>query len=194
VFDSYRTREVGCVAQECEEHQGYHISADTMYVETIPIERKKSVEKEFPSYEKILITDLTNYSAPIVRYEIGDVGNLSERRCPCGRGLPLLENIGGRISDLLYTPEGKKVSPVTVIPNLFHLIGIMNQFQIIQDKYDQLIIKLVKPEPEKFLIDRQKENIKKIFGSKMKVRYQIVDSIDPLKSGKYSFVISKIKN
>lgn len=194
VFDSYRTREMGCVAQECEENNGYHISADTVYVETIPIDGSLSLENAVVNNGKILITDLTNFSAPLIRYEIGDVGSISERSCACGRGLPLLEDIGGRISDLLFTPEGKKVSPVTIIPNLFHLIGIMNQFQITQDSYDHIAIKIVKPAPDNALINRQKENIRKIFGLEMKVSYQFVDQIDPLASGKYSFVISKIRD
>ena len=194
VFDSYRTREVGCVAQECEEHNGYHISADTVYIETAPVDEGSSLRQRAPSHQKLLVTDLTNFSAPLIRYEIGDVGSISEHGCPCGRGLPLLCDIGGRISDLLFTPEGNKVSPVTVIPNLFHLIGIMNQFQIIQDSYNHITIKLVKPAPENTLIELQKENIMKIFGTEMKVSYKLVDQIEPLASGKYSFVISKIRN
>jgi phenylacetate-CoA ligase len=194
VFDSYRTREAGCLAQECELHDGLHISAETVYVETLPND-KNEYGPEGGAQEsegKILVTDLTNFAVPLIRYEIGDIGTLSDRSCQCGRGSPLIDHIGGRISDMLYTPEGKRVPPVTLIPNLFHLIGIMNQFRIIQDRLDHLTIQMVKPAPHKGLLDRQQENIRRIFGQNTKTTYEYVDRIEPLRSGKYAFVVSKI--
>lgn len=194
VFDSYRTREAGCIAQECEFHNGFHISAETAYVEVVPDQREKHyTDAGLNGIEgKIVVTDLTNYAAPLIRYEIGDIGTLSDRKCECGRGLPLIDNIGGRISDVLYTSEGKKISPVTVIPNLFHLVGIMNQFRLIQDRMDHIVIQMVKPAPDKKLLERQQENIKQIFGKNIKITYEYLDRIEPLGSGKYSFVVSKI--
>lgn len=195
VFDSYRTREAGCIAQECGIHNGFHISVETVYVEIIPNQSQTHGAAEVGGAieGKIVITDLTNLALPLIRYEIGDIGTLSDRSCPCGRGLPLLDHIGGRISDLLYTPEGQKVSPVTVIPNLFHLIGIMNQFRIIQDRLDHLIIQMVQPAPDKNLLKRQQENIRRIFGLNMQTTYEYLDRIEPLASGKYAFVVSKIR-
>lgn len=194
VFDSYRTREVGCIAQECEEHNGYHISAESVLVETVtPDAAGKLRNTDHGEEGKIIVTDLVNYGMPFIRYEIGDIGVLSNRACACGRGLPLLESIGGRISDLLFTPDKKKVSPVTIIPNMFHLIGILNQFRIIQDRYDHITIQMVRPEPSEKLLRRQGEAIESIFGPAMQVSYEYVEHIAPLKSGKYSFVVSRIE-
>lgn len=192
IYDSYRTREAGCIAQECEMHNGLHISAETAYVEVVPHPKNGEGSGQDENEGKILITDLTNFAAPLIRYEIGDVGSLSERECECGRGLPLIDHIGGRISDMLYASDGKKISPVTVIPNLFHLTGIMNQFRIIQDRMDHITIQMVKPAPDKNRLKQQQENIRRIFGQNMQTTYEYLDRIEPLRSGKYSFVVSKI--
>lgn len=194
VFDSYRTREVGPIAQECEEHDGLHISAETVYVEADNpnVSTENGYDNEL-SDSKIIVTDLTNYCMPFIRYEIGDLGALSERMCRCGRGLPLLARVGGRLTDVIYTPEKKKIAPVTLIPQLFHLLGIMNQFRIIQDHLDHLTIQMAKPQPHEELLKRQREVILKIFGSGMNVTYEYLDRIPPLKSGKYAFIVSKIQ-
>ena len=40
VFDSYRCREVGPLAQECEQHRGMHINAESLFVEVVEPEQK----------------------------------------------------------------------------------------------------------------------------------------------------------
>lgn len=188
VYDSYRAREVGCIAQECSEHNGMHISAELLYVEIDHTENETAQEGE----GRILVTDLVNDAMPFIRYEIGDIGTLATGTCACGRGLPLLQSIGGRTSDQLFTPDGRLVSPVTIIPNLFHLIGILNQFRIIQDRLDHLIIQMVKPAPDEDKLKMQRAAAERIFGQAMKITYEYVDRIQPVASGKYPFIISKI--
>jgi phenylacetate-CoA ligase len=185
VFDSYRTREVGCIAQECSEHRGLHVSAETIVLELLPADGHDEAGK-------IVVTDLTNYCMPFIRYEIGDLGVPANRACPCGRSLPLLESMGGRTTDALYTADGKRVSPISVLPNLFHLLGILNQFRITQDRYDHLLIEMVGEPPEPSLLARQREAIDRIFGANMQVTYSYVERIQPGPSGKFPLIVSKI--
>jgi len=49
----------------------------------------------------IVITDLFNRGMPFIRYRIEDVGVPSDRHCGCGRGLPLMERVTGRVADYL---------------------------------------------------------------------------------------------
>ena len=48
---------------------------------------------------RIVVTELVNFGMPVIRYEVGDRGVPSDRVCPCGRGLPLMESITGRTAD-----------------------------------------------------------------------------------------------
>ena len=194
VYDSYRTRDAGSIAQECEKHRGLHISAESVYVETVDTDLKNTEDdtSSDPGAGKILVTDLANYGMPLIRYENGDIGALSDSGCDCGRGLPLLKEIGGRLVDVIYTTEGKKIAPVTLIPGMFLYIGIMNQFRIIQESFTHLRIMIKKPEPDETLLRKQKEIIHDIFGAAMEVSYDFVDDIPPVQSGKFPFIISRI--
>ncbi|MCG7985956.1 MAG: hypothetical protein JAZ20_14560 [Candidatus Thiodiazotropha weberae] len=189
VYNSYRTREVGCIAQECSEQNGFHVNSEQLYVEIV---------WDRPNLEdgvgKIVVTDLENTTMPFIRYEIGDLGRLTESSCECGRGLPLLENIGGRISDQLYSTTGKQISPVTVLPNMFHLLGINNQFRIIQEQFNVITIMMVKPELNTNKLNEQKRAARIIFGDDVVLNYQYVDKIEPVSSGKFPIVISKIEH
>jgi phenylacetate-CoA ligase len=93
VFDRYGCREVSVIASECGEHQGLHINADNLLVETVTDQGPVRGEDG-----EVLITDLRNFAMPLIRYRIKDVGRLLPQACGCGRGLPLMRISGGRTS------------------------------------------------------------------------------------------------
>ena len=188
VFDSYRTREVGPVAQECSAHQGLHINAESVYIEI--------VEPDAQGQGKIVVTDLLNYGMPFIRYEIGDFGILSNEECLCGRGLPILNKVTGRIANSLYTPEGKIVTAGSLVLYLVdEAPGLLGQVQIIQDAFDHITIKMTKnPPPTMEIFTYQKNTVKRLFGENMQVTFEEVESIPIEKSGKYLFTICKLPN
>src|SRR5690606_30639221 len=103
VTNRYGCEEVGLIASECEEHRGLHINVDDVFLEVVDDEGRP-VKPGIPG--KILVTDLANYGMPLIRYRIEDVGILSDRQCPCGRGLPLMHSIMGRVADFLKRADG----------------------------------------------------------------------------------------
>lgn len=192
-YDSYRTRENGPIAQECEVHGGLHINAECVFVETVQIGKGVSEGKESKRSDgRILITDLLNYGMPFIRYDIGDVGMLSEMACSCGRGLPLLTKVGGRMVDLLYAPDGRHIASITLIPNLVHETGITNRVQIVQDALDHIILRITKPSPSEAILAHMREIVGRIFRAEMKVSFEFPDEIEFVKSGKYPFIVCKV--
>lgn len=186
VFDSYRSREAGPLAQECSEHNGMHINAESMYLEIV----EPAEEENFDAgIGEIIITDLLNYGMPLIRYEMGDMGAVSKRKCHCGRGLPLLERISGRSTDMLFTPDGRQITAGSLVLYLVdEAPGLIGQTQIIQDKIDHLLIRMTAdPAPSKELIAYQRRTVRKLFGSDMQISFEIVDAISRSKSGKYQF-------
>jgi len=185
VLDSYRTREVGPVAQECKAHQGMHINAESVYIEI--------VNSDEQGIGQIVVTDLLNYGMPLIRYEIGDIGRLSEEICACGRGLPILEKVAGRIADNLYTPDGKVITAGSLVLYLVdEAPGLLGQVQIIQDIQNHLTVKLTNnPPPSKEILDYQRNTIGRLFGESMKVSFKQVEEIPLERSGKYRFTICK---
>jgi len=128
---------------------------------------------------------------PFIRYRTGDLGVLSEEMCPCGRGLPLMASVEGRVSEIIVGPNGKYYSCQS--PRLFgaDIPGIA-QMQVIQETLAEIEIKIVANaqwcnESSRLLTDRMRE----LLGN-VSVVVSIVDAIPPAPSGKYRFTISKV--
>ncbi|MGF2685364.1 phenylacetate--CoA ligase family protein [Marinobacter sp. DUT-3] len=104
VFDEYGCGEVGTIAHECE-GGSLHINSENVIVEVLD-DRGNACSPGFPG--EIVVTDLTNFSMPLIRYRIKDWGTISSKECSCGRGLRVLEKIHGRQYDYLVSSSGKK--------------------------------------------------------------------------------------
>ncbi|HUG82364.1 MAG TPA: hypothetical protein VML01_11920 [Bryobacterales bacterium] len=106
LIDCYGCSESAAIAAECPAHEGYHINSDLVILETVPID---DVHVD-SSMKRIVVTNLNNFAMPLIRYEVGDLGALSAKRCSCGNNFPLLAEIAGRTNDLVTLPSGEKVS------------------------------------------------------------------------------------
>jgi len=195
VFDYYGSREVGAIAAECEEHCGYHISAENVVLEFV----REGEHVSSGESGEILITNLRNFGMPFIRYAIGDVGKPSDEVCACGRGLPLMKSIEGRVSQFMAVYDKKlgRVIPVsTAAPGLFSGVLMhlpIEEFRIIQESLNKVIIKAVKgrgysEEHTKFLIN----HIRKYLGDNIIIEIEFVDYLPPLPSGKRTVFISNV--
>lgn len=189
VTNRYGCEEVSLVASECEEHNGLHVNMDTLVVEIL--RQGRPVPPGEPG--ALVLTDLTNHGMPFIRYEIGDVGVASDRTCRCGRTYPLLESVEGRVADYVITPNGKYISGVSLTENFAMLLSGIKQFQIVQDRIDHLILKLVKAQEFDAATEQQIARlVKERFGEGMKYSLEYVEGIPSEESGKYRFCISKL--
>ena len=55
---------------------------------------------------RLLITHLHSYATPIIRYDIGDFGQL-DQQCPCGHDGPTISSVFGRGKHFIRHPNGK---------------------------------------------------------------------------------------
>ncbi|MCX5799996.1 MAG: phenylacetate--CoA ligase family protein [Candidatus Eisenbacteria bacterium] len=191
VTNRYGCEEVSLIASECEQHDGLHTNVDTLIVEIV--QQGKAVLPGQPGV--IVVTDLTNYGMPFIRYAIGDVGVASDRACRCGRTLPLMESLQGRVADYVTTPEGKFVSGISLTENFAMLLSGIKQFQIVQERIDHLVLRIVRAQDFTEVTEHEIARlVKERFGEKMGYSIQYVESIPSERSGKYRFCISKIEN
>lgn len=185
VFDRYGCEELSLIASECEAHDGLHVSAEGLYVEVL--------DEPGASAGRLVVTDLTNRGMPFLRYEVGDMARFAEGVCSCGRGLPRLEKVFGRTSDILYAPDGRKISGISILDTfVIHVPGV-RQAQIVQDAIDHVHFNVVRdenysPETE----TRIRESVLEIFGPEMGHDIRHVDSIQPTPRGKYQFSVCEI--
>jgi phenylacetate-CoA ligase len=188
VFNRYGSTEFGNLAHECERHQGLHIYTEHAYIECL----RNNVPASPGEKGELVITSLDNFGMPFIRYRIGDYGEMSDKICDCGRGLPMLKSVDGRVFDIVIAPNGRFISG-TYWTILFKTVDGIRQFQLIQEGVDSLSIKLIiEPSFQKTALDTLVERIKESCGAAMRVRFDFVNDIPLTKAGKRKFIISKI--
>ncbi|WP_233084533.1 phenylacetate--CoA ligase family protein [Methanococcoides orientis] len=188
VYDAYGLNDGGVGAYECSEHNGLHIDTERSIMEIID-DNGSQMEDGVGS---ILATSLHNYAMPFIRYDTGDMGHIIEDQCGCGRKSKLLKEVIGRQQEMLQTPEGKFVH-ASFFNYIFKYIDGAREYQVIQTTLEKLVIKIV---PHHNFDKKQLDIITSFIHNKSpfwNVEFEIVDSIERTKAGKYKFVISELK-
>jgi len=200
VFNRYGSREVGDVACECETHEGLHVSSLTHYVEIVREDGTPAAPGEIG---QVVVTSLTNYAMPFIRYSIGDTASMAAGRCSCGRSWPLLQQVYGRVTDSFVREDGG-----VVVPEFFiHTIGVVlysdwiRTFQCIQEDYRVVRLRIVPAVPAQEaqrLVDSAKEKLEEmvrlVMGERCQLLIDIVDEIEPSPSGKRSYTVSRVRD
>jgi len=187
----YGCEEVSLIASECEKHEGLHVNADCLFIELIDNDGKPCGVHQ-PG--RIVITDLWNQAMPMIRYEVGDMSLWSEKQCSCGRTLPLLTRIEGRVADYVITNQGEYVSGISLTENFACMVQGIAQLQIVQEEIDRFTFNIVKaPDFSEATSEQIRELVQKRFGDQAAFACVYMDKIPQEKSGKYRFCISKVK-
>jgi phenylacetate-CoA ligase len=192
VTNRYGCEEVSLIASECEAHRGLHVNTDGVFVEILRADGSPCEPGEVGA---IAVTDLVNRAMPIIRYQVGDMGSYSAERCSCGRGLPLLERIEGRIADYVTTANGQMISGISLTENFATLVPGLVQLQIVQEAVDQFVFRVVKgPEWDSKSVETVANLVCERFGDSAMFNFDFVERIPHEPSGKYRFCISKVAN
>ena len=180
-FDQYGCGEIGGIAYECDSHEGLHITEERVILE---------VNKA----NELILTDLDNYTFPLIRYKNGDNAILTTNECSCGRKSKLIKEILGRTSDNIYGLNGNHLH-WGYFHHLFIDSGIAEnknliKFQIIQKSKSKIEILLVSDDLN--LIEKKllTDEICKVLGN-VEITIKNVNNIPLEKSGKHKAIISE---
>lgn len=197
IHNKYGSRECAEIACECEAG-GFHIFSNNIVIEIVDPQGKPM---KMGKSGRVLVTLLSNYSFPLIRYEIGDVGALSEDICSCGRPFPLMAILEGRHVEFLIDNEGGYVSPLYII----HLIGVVynpgciRRFQLIQrslNNYDLTMV-IEQDVSDSIIADitqKIKRDLKAVFGKQSVIKIKHAEEIPVTSSGKFLYTINKVSN
>lgn len=106
VYTQYGCVEVPFLAAECRCRIGLHVFSDIRHLEVIGTEDTAGRPN---AGGDIVVTDLTNYVCPMLRYRLGDRGRILIHSCKCGLSLPMIDYVQGRTSDNIYLPDGSSI-------------------------------------------------------------------------------------
>jgi len=193
VFNRYGSREVGDMACECAHHGGLHVAAPAHVVEIMDDE---GVPCPPGVMGHIVVTPLSNWAMPLVRYAIGDMGVWEDELCECPIKWPLLSQVYGRSSDILINDSGGRVHG-EYFTHLFYGCTWVKQFQVVQESRGWLVVRIVKSEGvSEEMVNRDlavvERGIRQAMGHTCRMELRFVDSIEATPSGKYRFTISKV--
>jgi phenylacetate-CoA ligase len=90
----------------------------------------------------LVCTGLLNADMPLIRYRVGDRGTLASPalQCECGRTLPILETVEGRIDDTILTADGRTIGRLDPV---FKSNLPVREAQIIQEEVNRLRVRYV---------------------------------------------------
>ncbi len=190
VTDRYGCEEVSLIASECELHKGMHLNIEHLVIEFL---REDGTAAGPGEPGKIVVTDLMNKAMPFIRYQVEDVGVPSDRACQCGRGLPLMEHVTGRVADFLVKPDGSRVAGISLIENTLTRFDGIIQMQIVQEAVDRIDLNLVLNDDfSDETASALTSYLSTVFSRQVKFRLNYVEQICPEKSGKYRFSICRV--
>lgn len=190
VLNRYGSREVGMIASECLEQNGLHIDTDSVFVEIEKGGRETGPDES----GEIIVTDLWNYGMPFIRYQMGDVGTKSSQPCKCGRNLPTIKNIEGRVSDFIIDSKGGLVHG-EYFTHLFYGLEGIEQFQLVQESLEMIRLRILPGKGfNQSALNPVIAKIRQCLGQKVLVDIEVCNSSFVEASGKFRFTISKVSN
>ncbi|MEG0510924.1 MAG: AMP-binding protein [Clostridia bacterium] len=156
----YSCTEAGEIACECSEKH-LHINEDWVIVE--PVDKDNNPTRYGAFSDKVLITNLSNYIQPFIRYEVTDRIIVHNEKCKCGKSSCWLE-IEGRTDDILEFENGVLIAPMSCYKILEGIKEIV-RFQLIQKSPKKLELRLVANEKE-IAFDKAKKELQEFLNTK----------------------------
>ena len=185
VRETYGMSEMVTAASECE-YGRLHLWPRVGVVEVL----NNGVLQESGSGE-LICTGLLNTAMPLIRYRIGDRGTLAppDFMCECGRTLPTLLSVEGRVDDVLYTPTGRQVGRMDPV---FKADLPVREAQIIQRSLSSVQVDIV---PDNLWTAEAGRDIEMRIRERMgdiKVNIRLVERIPRGANGKFRAVVCEV--
>ncbi|HEY6184643.1 MAG TPA: hypothetical protein VIW67_20525 [Terriglobales bacterium] len=187
VFEEYSTVENAVFASECGSGR-LHISPDAGIVEILRPDGKACEPGEVG---EVVATCLSRTYQPFIRYRLGDMACWDEKPCSCGRAMPVLKEVTGRIEDAVMGVDGRQMVR-------FHGIFVeqpnVREGQIIQETLSRIKVKVVPVNGFGSADARDiTQRVRQRLGLQVEVIVESVESIPRTKAGKFRAVISLVR-
>ena len=140
---------------------------------------------------ELIATGLLNFDMPLIRYRVGDRITLSSNstQCECGRALPVMASVDGRLDDVLYTFDGRRIGRLDPI---FKSSLPIREAQIVQEALDLVRVNYVPssnftPGAERSIVERLQARM-----GNVRVILEQVDELPRGTNGKFRAVVCNL--
>ena len=192
VFDKYGSREFSGIAYQCEASDDHHVQ-DESYIVELLVEGRPAQPGEVG---EVVITDLNNFSVPLIRYRIGDLALAVDDTdtCGCGRSMRRIGRIEGRTQAIVYCANGAWI-PGTFFAHFFKdYDDAVRHFQVYQEEPGAFVLRVVPTEGYRDeRAEAMLEHLAEYVGD-TEVSLELTDTIPMVRTGKRSPVVSLVRN
>lgn len=187
VRETYGMAEIAAAASDCEQRR-LHIWPEAGHVEILADTVDETVAAGTAG--RLIATGLLNADMPLIRYETGDRATMDDVPCACGRSLPVLRAIEGRVDDVVITRDGRHIGRLDPV---FKADLPIREAQIIQEDWDVLRVLYV-PTSDYTVADGESlvRRIHDRTGEDMTVILEPVNAVPRTANGKFRAVISRV--
>jgi phenylacetate-CoA ligase len=138
VLSRYGAIEAFKIGYLCEERDGFHLYEDLCDVRVVDGNGEPVAHGEVG---EVVVSNLVNRGTVLLNYRLGDLARLRPAGCPCGRTSPLLTDLQGRVTEIVYLPDGEFVYPAPVWGLTREVPGII-RFQLVQHERGRFELRL----------------------------------------------------
>lgn len=178
---------------ECNEHYRHHLFEDWVVCEVLD-ENVRPVPDGTSG--RLCLTNLYNYTQPLIRYVMNDEVVISDDPCACGRPFRILEEISGRKEDFMWftRSDGSREFIHPIVLAEFFVPGLQ-KCQFIQSSVDSVVVRAVIEGNRDAVIEPIRDRMNDILsqkglGADVRIEVQLTDriEIDP-RTGKFRLVV-----
>lgn len=188
MVEIYSAKEGYAMAYQCPDNAHLHINAEIIKLEILDDDDNPCAVGQVG---RVIITPLYSMAQPLIRYEIGDLASFGPP-CSCGRTLPVLEKVAGRVSNLFRFPDGTVIAPSIAWGEHRHLLN-SNSWQFAQTGPLHIEVRYVPKDPdipaqEAALADVVRKNMHK----DLSVTFKRLDIIPTRHGGKHMTFVCEL--
>ncbi|SDG74838.1 phenylacetate--CoA ligase family protein [Winogradskyella thalassocola] len=189
VINEYGASELDLIAFQNTKDE-WQVNSETLYVEILD---ENNTVLPYGEEGRVVITSLYNKAHPFIRYDIGDIGVLSENSTI---RKPILKKLIGRTNSIVVLPSGKKAAGLTfyyITKSVIENDGNVSEFIVEQSRIDHFIIRYVSSKE----LDSDKKDVitaemKRYLETGINVNFERVEQLKRTKAGKLKQFISKL--
>lgn len=191
VYDKYGGREFSGIAYECEAHDGHHVVSEGYIVEIL-----RDGQPAAPGETgEVVITDLNNYCMPFIRYRIGDLAQAVDntKTCSCGRGMPRIGNIDGRVQSIIQGMDGRYLPGTFFAHYLKEFDFAFKLYQVVQEERHAMTFKVVKGSRySSDVLEEVLATFRRYLGDDMRIDVEFVEDVQMVRTGKRLASVSRL--
>lgn len=187
--DNYSAEESGIVALQCPSGGNYHVQSESVLVEVLDPAGRPCPPG---GTGRVVVTSLHNFAFPLIRYDLEDLAEVGPP-CACGRGLPALANLRGRVRNLVTLPDGRRLHPALHAERIM-AAGPIEKYQLVQTSLDEIEVRLVTTRPlERVQEERLSEHFSAALRHDFRYRFVYLEAIPRHGSGKHEVFRSELR-